>query len=461
MKKQDFFKNYSRRTVIKALGLTTAAPFVPVLTAQAADSDPKRLLIITTPNGLGSGATPTDPGSDYKNGQAFEVLDTHKKDINIYKGLDFKAWKTQYFDVANSHPAHAPHLLTAQPTEVADPKDKENPGPTTVFHAKGKSIDQVISQRLMADDSTKTALPYIYAGVKTGRGSFYHQVYSKAGASLYPQTNATTLHNDVFSGAEMSNAGDEALKRRLSERRSVIDHATSEINAVMNKLANVDKQKMQDHLDAIRDIETQLAFEENNTGGVACVPPSLKNETGSQDNRFRIDGENMMDVIVQAFACDRTRVATLMWSNSANGIKFTSKGLNDGHHGYTHSNIFSDEKIAARDKISEWYAERFVYLLNKMKAITEGSGSMLDNTMIIWTSEHGNDRREHDRSNIPFITAGSCNGAIKTGHFFDYRDNSLGHGDMYVTAAHAMGYTDINKFGIPQVSNGPLPGVLA
>lgn len=460
MKKHNIVNNYSRRSVIKTLGITAAAPFIPVLHAEAAVGDgPKRLLIVTTPNGLGDGATPTKPGADYVNGSAFGALNKHKKDINIFRGIDFKAYNTDAFKVTNSHPALAPHLLTAAVTERANASEDAN-SQTAVYHSKGKSIDQVISQRLMAEDATKTAMPFIYAGVKTGRGSFYHQVYSRAGASLYPQVNAQTLHSQIFDGSDAGSGGDVALQRRLAERRSVIDNATAEINAVMRVLSNVDKQKMQDHLDAVRQLEQQLAFEESNTGAIACMPPTLKTETGAQDERFQIDGENMMDMIVQGFACDRTRVATLMWSNSANGIKFTSKGLTEGHHSYTHSNIFSQAKKDARNKITQWYAERFDYLIQKMKSIPEAGGTMLDNTLIIWTCEHSNDRGEHDRRNIPYITAGSAGGTIKTGNFFDFSSDRRGHGDMYVTAAHAMGLTDINRFGIPEASKGVLPGVL-
>lgn len=469
MKKRHILKNYSRRSVIQTLGLTAAAPFIPILGAEAAGgSSPKRLLIITTPNGLSNGANPVGPvGADYEHGDAFKAaLNRHKSDINIYRGLDYKARATGDLNVPNSHPALGPHLLTAALTTTGVSLTASNTA-TAVFHSEGKSIDQFISQKFMANPDTQTALGYIYAGVKTGiRGPFRHQVYDRPGNSVTPQINASALHSTIFDGTASSpGAGDQMLSRRLAERRSIIDYATAEINAVKRVLSAADKEKMEAHLEGVREIERQLDFEQSNTGTVACAPPTLKTETGSSEARYRLDGENMMDMIVQAFACDRTRVATLMWANSANGMKYTSKGLTKGHHTYTHEDFFEPETVSARDKISEWYAERFDYLLRKMKAVDEGGKSLLDNTLIIWTSEHSNDK-QHSRSNIPFITAGSAGGAIKTGQYYNFnprnRNNGgLGHGDMYVTAAHAMGFTDVNKFGIPQVSAGVLPGVLA
>ncbi|WP_053980292.1 DUF1552 domain-containing protein [Marinagarivorans algicola] len=466
MKKRDLVNNYSRRSVIKALGVSAAAPFIPVLGAEAADNGaPKRFLLITTPSGLGSGATPTGAGTNYQNGPAFKVLDEHKSDINIFRGIDYKAYLQilkdgRTFNVTNSHPALAPHLLTAAFTKKKDASafdgDQE-----AVYHSEGLSIDQMIAQRLNANPATKTGMEYIFAGVKTPQNAYYHQVYDKPGNSLYPQVDAKILHETIFNAASGGGgSSDEAFARRIAERRSVIDYAKGEITKVRKVLSNVDKMKLDAHLEAVRKIEEQLAFQEQ-AGSLSCSIPTLQQEAGVYDERYRIDGENMMDLIVQGLACDRARVATLMWSGAADNTAFTTKGVTTPHHALTHGGIFSDAKVQARDKVSEWYAERFKYVIEKLKAIPEGDGTMLDNTFIVWTSEHSNDTREHDRTNIPYITAGSCGGAVKTGQFFDFTSNRKGHGDVYVTAAHAMGLTDVESFGIPDASEGPLPGVLA
>ena len=465
MKKRDLLKNYSRRSVIKALGISAAAPFIPVFNAEAQNGgSPKRLLIMTTPSGLGHGAVPTIPGPNYVNGSAFKVLDDHKSDINIFRGIDFKAWLKlladgRTYNVTNSHPALAPHLLTAAFTAKADGGANDG-DQEAVYHSEGLSIDQMISQRLMANPATQTGLPYIFAGVKTPKNAYYHQVYSNPGVSLYPQVDAQTLHSTIFDASATGGAGgDAAFARRLAERRSVIDYAKAEIDAVKRIIAADDLAKMEAHLEAVRELERQLAFQES-AGSLSCSVPALQPETGVYDERYRIDGENMINLIVQGMACDRSRVSTLMWSGAADNTVFTTKGVTLAHHAMTHNGIEADDKRLGRDLVSEWYAERFRYLLERMKAIPEGSGSMLDNTFIIWTSEHSNDTREHDRQNIPYITAGTCGGAINTGRFFDFTNDRRGHGDMYVTAAHAMGFTDVNSFGIPDASVGPLPGVL-
>ena len=469
MKKYQIAKNYSRRSVIKTLGAAAAAPFLPVLNAEAQQGVKKRLLVLTSPSGLSNGMIPSGAGSNYQNGPAFKVLDAYRSKINIYRGLDFAAYNENLsdgreFKVPNSHPALAPHLLTAAFTQRPGvPNDPGFNNQETVFHSDSLSIDQTVAQGLKAG-GLETNLPYIFAGVRTPENAFYHQVYDRPFNSLYPQIDAPTLHRTVFSSAGGSGGGsDESIDAFIKQRQSVIDFAKEEIDAVSKVLSSEDKKKMDAHLTGVREAERRLGLIQS-SGSLSCSAPDLQAVSGPDDEQFRLIGENMINTIVQGFACDVTRVATLMWGGAADNTKFTTKGINRFHHELTHGGIggfASPASRDARDKITEWYAERFLYLLERLDSVQEGDGStLLDNTLVLWTSEHSNETREHDRKNIPFITAGSCGGAINTGQFFDYTSDRRGHNDIYTTAAQAMGLSDITNFGIPDVSQGPLPGVL-
>ena len=72
-----------------------------------------------------------------------------------------------------------------------------------------------------------------------------------------------------------------------------------------------------------------------------------------------------------------------------------------------------------RKQIAGWYGERLKYFIEKLKSIPEGSGSLLDNTLLLWTSEH-NGISQHGRVNIPFTLAGKLGGAFNTGRFLNY-----------------------------------------
>lgn len=318
----------------------------------------------------------------------------------------------------------------------------------------------------MANPDTATGMPYIHAGVRTSANHFHRQVYSDPFKSLYPQIDAPTLQNLIFDPAATGGGGDdEAFARRIAERKSVIDNAKAEIDAIQKLLSAEDRARMEAHLQGIRDLETQLKFQEE-AGSLSCINPMLEPivNTDPDDEQYRVDGENMLELIVQGLACDRSRVATLQWAAAADNTLFSSKGVTIEHHALTHGGIGGAAKIEGRNKVAEWYADRFAFLIKKMKEVREGDNSLFDNTLIVWTSEHSNDgNKEHNRKNIPFITAGSAGGAIKTGEFFDFSSRRYGHDGLYATFAQAMGLSDVEKVGnLPdQVSDTVIPGILS
>lgn len=115
-------------------------------------------------------------------------------------------------------------------------------------------------------------------------------------------------------------------------------------------------------------------------------------------------GKLQMDLLAMALACDMTRVASIMWANSATNKPTPWLNIPEGHHEVAHR---GDDDMDAREKltlINTWYAEQFAYLIAKLKSMPEGEGSVLDNTLLIWVNEHqkGND---HDRDQIPLMSS--------------------------------------------------------
>jgi hypothetical protein len=106
-------------------------------------------------------------------------------------------------------------------------------------------------------------------------------------------------------------------------------------------------------------------------------------------------------------------------------------------------------------KINNWYAGQFSYLLDKMKAVQEGTGTLLDNTVILWINELaiGN---AHSHDDMRFLLGGSCGGAFKTGRNLAYKGDP--HNNLLLSICHAM---DVNlpTFGNPAYCTGPLSGL--
>jgi hypothetical protein len=138
------------------------------------------------------------------------------------------------------------------------------------------------------------------------------------------------------------------------------------------------------------------------------------------------------------------------------------------HHKLSHGNTKDDCSGGAvagyegmLSSIDEWYAGEFAYLLDRLNAYDEGSGTVLDNTCVVMANElsHG---KAHDFRDLPYVMAGSCAGYFKTGQYIKVtnqsntvNDQDAPHNKLLTTLCNAMGVTDssgnpITYFGDPQ-----------
>jgi hypothetical protein len=156
-----------------------------------------------------------------------------------------------------------------------------------------------------------------------------------------------------------------------------------------------------------------------------------------------------VDIAIASLACDRTRVAVVTAEGGPSWARHPWLGINDRMHEITHSPDHTGHTAICR-----WHAEQFAYLLGRLDAIPEGTGSLLDNTVVAWITEQGcrpaND--EHSRSNMPWILAGGGNAGLRTGRFL--RLSGVDTNDFLITLMNTMGIAG-NRFG--DVSATPLP----
>ena len=159
---------------------------------------------------------------------------------------------------------------------------------------------------------------------------------------------------------------------------------------------------------------------------------------------------------MSAFACDRTRVASLQWSRSFSMIRHTWLGINDGHHTLSHD---ANERSILGD-ITRWYTQQLAYLLGELKKVPEGDGTLLDNTLVVYCNEL-HTGWDHKAGPVPTITAGSMAGLVRTNRFVDVgADSPLTHSNFLVSLCHAMGLTGVKKIGDLEGPEGPLPQFL-
>jgi hypothetical protein len=161
-----------------------------------------------------------------------------------------------------------------------------------------------------------------------------------------------------------------------------------------------------------------------------------------------------------------TRVASLMWSHPVSPTRILASGATLGNHDASHYGNPDSATAAAFIQIKRWFMDRFVYLIQKLQATPDpsGSGTLLDNTVVFLCSELG-DSNNHDHRNMPFLLAGRAAGQLTTGRLVDYSGSATGganqpHSKLLVSIARLMG-VPIDQFGYTGLGTGGLPDLLA
>jgi hypothetical protein len=131
----------------------------------------------------------------------------------------------------------------------------------------------------------------------------------------------------------------------------------------------------------------------------------------------------MLDIIALAFWTDSTRVSTFMFGNAVSGKNFSFlEGVKGGHHQISHHENRA-ENLEQYKRINQWHVAQYAYLLEKLRSIKEGQGTLLDNSMIVFGAGM-HDGNRHDPRNLPIILAGRGGGTVATGRNLVYDKNT-------------------------------------
>ena len=161
-----------------------------------------------------------------------------------------------------------------------------------------------------------------------------------------------------------------------------------------------------------------------------------------------------IDLMVRGFVADFARVATLQYTNSVGMARMRWLGVEEGHHELSHepdSNEKAQEKLR---KINKWFCGELAYLVKRLADTPEpgGGGSLLDNTVVVWTNELGKGN-SHTMDDIPFVLVG--NGLdFQMGRSLRYKRTA--HNRLLLALAHGFGHR-LPRFGNPDFcGDGPL-----
>jgi hypothetical protein len=248
------------------------------------------------------------------------------------------------------------------------------------------------------------------------------------------------------------------LDPRLSAaaQRSILDLVSREIEAIKGMVGASERNKLDAHLTSLRDLEKTIADpppiagDERTSVPTSACKPSL----GAASDALGVAAPLQAELIYQALACDLTRVATCVYLHSGDGnTTFPFIGVNRGHHGMQHDSMKLGGAVQKDfNKVQSWFMSHIAALARRLKATPEGSGNMLDNTIIWWFSDmthgwHGGGPW------MPTFVCGKAGGLFRTGRIHDC--GGAYHHRLLTTFARAMGLT-IDSYGDPRYAGPPL-----
>jgi Protein of unknown function (DUF1552) len=433
----------SRRTFLRGAGAAIALPFLNAmkpLRAATSAKPPVRFAVLFFPNGVWKpGWIPKEIGADYELPFALTPIAKLKPEILVLSGLD----KAQSRD-GDGHYAKTANFLTG--LKVIRTTGKE-------LSVGSISVDQLMASKI----GTQTPLPSLELGIDpvvSGIDTFvgYTRLYGShiswraANVPVAKEINPRLVYERLFGGKTDSAA-------RRADDQSLLDLALEDARSLRKNLGRDDQFKLDEYLDSVRAVEKRIEFFAKPDGRPwkpAGPPdkPQPPRETPPQD--YAEHCRLMLDLMALAFWTDQTRVTSLMFANDVSPRNFSFvDGVRGGHHDISHHSK-QESKIEQYQRINRWHVGQFAYLCEKLRAIKEGEGTLLDNSLVLLGSSLA-DGNGHEPNNLPILLGGRGGGSVQSGrHIASAKNTPLCN--LYVSLLDGMG-TPVKSFGD---STGPL-----
>ena len=461
---------WTRRHLLKNIAASSLAlPFfelgLGLKSSWANEGRARRLIIFYFPDGVPGVSQNGDESAWHARGEGgnftlpevLSPLESWRNQCVFLNGLSMGGTDS------GSHPGGAKKLLTG------------------VDGGNGESIDQYLARTVGGDRPFR----HLYLGTMANHNNASgDQFISYIGPqqTAVPEDHPINAFNRLFSGGSVQNTSSSTssessaalLDARL--KQSVIDGALEDLRALQTKLGGVEQRKLNQHLEALRELEQRIHRQVNPestpmmTSNVSCSNPSL--------NLVGVDPQNLydaqtfpatlrtqIDLMVMGMSCGLSRIGVLQASHHTSELvmsRFPNTEFSDpswdmrshqaSHYGATHN--WQSREFSSYVRQRQWFVSQFAYLLESLANQPEGGGSMLDHSLVLLCTEVC-DGNTHLHDNMPFILAGGGGGRLSGGRVLN--TGFTRHSHLLTSLAHAMG-DSLPCFG--QACTGPLSGLL-
>jgi hypothetical protein len=405
-------KHIPRRTFLRGAGVTLALPFldsmVPGLNALAASpASPKtRLVTIFAPHGWsptywadGDPSVPPTPGRNAGLGFIHQPLAPWQDKLTIVSGLDATSSMPPPGSSGGDH-SRASAVFTGTSPKKTSGADIYG----------GVSIDQIVARQYGQD----TLLPSMQLaiedpGANTGIcGWGYSCAYSNSVSWAAPNKPLPHEINPqlVFERLYGDGSTPEERQARRAASDSILDAVTSKIGRLRSRLPNPDRTRLNDYLDAVREMERRLQI----AAKVSGESPNMEVPFGvpeSFDDHIKLH----FDLQALAFQGDITRVSSLMVARDVSLRSYPESGVPTANHPSSHH---GEDPKRREDwaTINQYHMKCFAHFVKKLADIPDGDGSLLDHTLIVWGSNMGN-ANQHSHVGAGYLLLGGASGRHK------------------------------------------------
>jgi hypothetical protein len=434
-----FSSQPTRRHFLRGVGVALALPWMeslPVFGATSAvaraSTPPLRLGIVYFSNGVepihwwakGSGAT-------MELGQAALPMLPFREDMVFIQGLFNSTAAT----------STSPHLgrmnvLSGAPVSL-DP---------SVIRV-GTSMDQLLAAQI----GSRTQVPSLVMGIEPNELRLEDGLSMIYGSSLSWISPTKPAAKEIYPSRVFDRLVGDGTARRLD--RSILDEIRQDSQSLRTKISRNDDLKLGEYLESIRNIETRIAKaskEERIEGWRPTLEkPDMPRPANELPQNVPDHMKLMLDLTVLAFQMDKTRIATLMLNNDLSQMNFKFlQGVQGALHLDLTHNGHAADKEAMYLKTNQYHIAQFAYLTKRLKEISEGETTLLDNSILMCASSLF-DGDAHTANRLPVLITGKGGGTIKGGRVLDYLDKGDEHRKMcslHLSILDRMG-VQLDRFG--------------
>jgi len=365
----------------------------------AAAASPQRFAVLFMGTGISPGRWwAKGAGASMELSESLAPLEPIKGKINVIDGLFHKNATGQ-----GIHPAMTGNLLSGVPIRKGS------------IIQGGITIDQLLANRI----GQETVQPSMVLACERAMTGFHETNFSNAYSShISWQSAESPVPNEMYPSLAFDSLFENGGQLRNT---SVLDRVKDHAAAMRGKISATDKIKLDEYLSSVREVErgiermrTEKDKAETRASNAGRPLAAMKRPEDGLPEDIRDHIRLMCDIIALGFQTDKTRVASLLLARDLSALYYPFLGVSKQHHGASHYDTEEDYQ-----KIVRFHVTQLLYLAQRLEAMEEGEGSVLDNSCVLFLSNMWSGTK-HDNKKVPVVTVGGLGGKLQTGRALDY-----------------------------------------